>query len=398
MMSALIHDPNVTFLLFVVALIGLYVEISHPGVIFPGVTGGIALLLFFLAAGSLSPNWVGLALMAFAFVLLVLDVRLPSHGVLTVGAVTSLIFGALLFFQSGGPQPGPQFNPLVVYIAGVVVGLIGLSLVTVMARVQRRPVTTGTEGMIGAIVVTSTALLPEGRVSYQGEDWMAIVLVLLLLLFSAIRVVQQYERGVIFVLGRLIGAKGPGIFLVPPFISRMTNVVNFLQATTQIGQTALRNVLGQSELDELLSQRNKINRELQTIIDEHTERWGVKVTAVEIKDIELPATMQRAMAKQAEAEREKRAKIIHAQGELQASNQLAQAASVIGVQPAALQLRYLQTLTEIAVEKNSTIVFPLPIDLIEPMIDLLHRNHATSANEQHDHDGDVSALPLYPQQ
>jgi len=262
--------------------------------------------------------------------------------------------------------------------------------------------------------------------------------VLVLLLFSAIRVVQQYERGVIFVLGRLIGAKGPGIFLVPPFISRMTkvdlrivtltvppqevitrdnvtvkvtaviyfyvvdpaaiaNVVNFLQATTQIGQTTLRNVLGQSELDELLSQRNKINRELQAIIDEHTERWGVKVTAVEIKDIELPATMQRAMAKQAEAEREKRAKIIHAQGVLQASNQLAQAASVIGSQPAALQLRYLQTLTEIAVEKNSTIIFPLPIDLIEPMMDLLHREHATSANKQHDHDGDVSALPVYPQ-
>ena len=264
-----------------------------------------------------------------------------------------------------------------------------------------------------------------------------IVLILLMVLFSAIRVVQQYERGIIFVLGRLIGAKGPGIFLVPPFISRMTkvdlrivtltvppqevitrdnvtvkvtaviyfyvvdpaaaivNVVNFLQATTQIGQTTLRNVLGQSELDELLSQRNKINRELQTIIDEQTERWGVKVTAVEIKDIELPATMQRAMAKQAEAEREKRAKIIHAQGELQASNQLAQAAAVIGAQPAALQLRYLQTLTEIAVEKNSTIIFPLPIDLIEPMMDLLHREHATAAHEQQD--GDVNALPVYPQ-
>ena len=174
-MPALIHDPNVTFLLFVVALIGLYVEISHPGVIFSGVAGGIALFLFFLAAGSLAPNWVGLALMAFAFVLLVLDVCLPSHGVLTVGAVTSLIFGALLFFQSGGPHPGPELNPLVVYIAGALVGLIGLSLVTVMVRVQRRPVTTGTEGMLGAIVVTSTALLPEGRVSYQGEDWMAML-------------------------------------------------------------------------------------------------------------------------------------------------------------------------------------------------------------------------------
>jgi len=264
-----------------------------------------------------------------------------------------------------------------------------------------------------------------------------IVIILLMLLFSAIRVVQQYERGIIFVLGRLIGAKGPGIFLVPPFITRMTkvdlrivtltvppqevitrdnvtvkvtaviyfyvvdpaaavvNVVSFNQATTQIGQTTLRNVLGQSELDELLAQRNKIHRELQAIIDEHTERWGVKVTAVEIKDIELPGTMQRAMAKQAEAEREKRAKIIHAEGELQASTQLAQAAAVIGSQPAALQLRYLQTLTEIAVEKNSTIIFPLPIDLVEPIIDLLHRNNATAANEQHD--GLVNSLPSYPQ-
>jgi regulator of protease activity HflC (stomatin/prohibitin superfamily) len=243
----------------------------------------------------------------------------------------------------------------------------------------------------------------------------ALVLVLLIVALSAIRVVQQYERGVIFVLGRLIGAKGPGLFLVPPFISRMmkvdlrivtltvppqevisrdnvtikvtavvyfyvvdpiaavVNVVNFNQATSQIGQTTLRNVLGQSELDELLAERNKINRDLQAIIDEHTERWGVKVTAVEIKDVELPATMQRAMAKQAEAEREKRAKVIHAQGELLASTQLAQAAAVIGSQPAALQLRYLQTLTEIAVEKNSTIVFPLPLDLVAPLIQIMQR-------------------------
>src|SRR5713101_1143583 len=254
-----------------------------------------------------------------------------------------------------------------------------------------------------------------------------IVFILLIVLSSAIRVVQQYERGVIFVLGRLIGAKGPGIFLVPPFITRMAkvdlrivtltvpsqevitrdnvtikvtavvyfyvmdpaaaivNVVSFLQATTQIGQTTLRNVLGQSELDELLSQRNKINRELQAIIDEHTARWGVKVTAVEIKDIELPVTMQRAMAKQAEAEREKRGKIIHAEGELQASAQLAQAANVLGSQSSALQLRYLQTLTEIAVEKNSTIVFPLPIDIIEPFLDSVRRTKASA--EQQNGDG-----------
>jgi regulator of protease activity HflC (stomatin/prohibitin superfamily) len=251
----------------------------------------------------------------------------------------------------------------------------------------------------------------------------AIVLLLVILALSAIRVVQQYERGVIFVLGRLIGAKGPGLFLVPPLISRMSkvdlrivtltvppqevitrdnvtikvtavlyfyvvdpiaavvNVVNFNQATTQIGQTTLRNVLGQSELDELLAERKKINHDLQAIIDEQTERWGVKVTAVEIKDVELPATMQRAMAKQAEAEREKRAKVIHAEGELLASTQLAQAAEVIGSQPAALQLRYLQTLTEIAVEKNSTIIFPLPIDLVEPMIQIMRHQAGVSVHE-----------------
>ncbi len=263
-----------------------------------------------------------------------------------------------------------------------------------------------------------------------------IVLIVILLFLSAIRVVQQYERGVIFVLGRLIGAKGPGLFLVPPFISRMirvdlrivtlnvppqevitrdnvtikvtaviyfyvvdpsaavVNVMNFIQATTQIGQTTLRNVMGQAELDELLSQRNKINRELQTIIDEHTERWGVKVTAVEIKDIELPVTMQRAMAKQAEAEREKRAKIIHAQGELQASAQLAEAAAIIGSQPSTLQLRYLQTLTEIAVEKNSTIIFPLPIDLIQPMLRVM-QSHADAATQGQNGDTHTS-LPISP--
>src|SRR5256886_15110872 len=239
-----------------------------------------------------------------------------------------------------------------------------------------------------------------------------IVLILLMGLFSAIRIVQQYERGVIFVLGRLIGAKGPGLFLVPPFISRMmkvdlrivtltvppqevitrdnvtikvtaviyfyvvdpiaavVNVVNFNQATTQIGQTTLRNVLGQSELDELLAERKKINRDLQAIIDEQTERWGVKVTAVEIKDVELPTTMQRAMAKQAEAEREKRAQVINADGEFQASQTLANAAQIISSQPGALQLRFLQTMVEIGAEKNTTIILPLPIELIRPILDM----------------------------
>jgi regulator of protease activity HflC (stomatin/prohibitin superfamily) len=266
-----------------------------------------------------------------------------------------------------------------------------------------------------------------------------VAIVVLLVFLSGLRVVQQYERGVIFVLGNLQGAKGPGIFWIPPIISRMVkvdlrivtltvppqevitrdnvtikvtaviyfyvvnpeaavvNVMNFLQATTQIGQTTLRNVLGQSELDELLAQRNKINRELQAIIDEFTERWGVKVTAVEIKDVELPATMQRAMAKQAEAEREKRAKIIHAEGELQASTQLAQAANIIASEPGALQLRYLQTLTEIAVEKNSTIIFPLPLDLLEPFLRVLHQSRETQAAPVPQDGPRPTPTPSYPQ-
>ena len=240
-----------------------------------------------------------------------------------------------------------------------------------------------------------------------------IVILLLLFVVAGLRVVNQYERGVIFVLGRLKGAKGPGVFWIPPFISTMrkidlrivtielppqegvtrdnvtvrvsavvyfyvvnpsdavNNVLDYYRATVQIAQTTLRNVMGQSELDQLLASREDINRSVQRIIDEHTERWGIKVTAVEVKDVELPQTMQRAMAKQAEAEREKRAKVLLAQGEFQAAQTLADAANVISTEPAAIQLRYLQTLTEIAVERNSTIIFPLPIDLVEPLRELL---------------------------
>jgi regulator of protease activity HflC (stomatin/prohibitin superfamily) len=248
------------------------------------------------------------------------------------------------------------------------------------------------------------------------------IIVILLLLFglSGFRVVYQYERVVIFVLGRLIGAKGPGVFWVPPLISRtrkvdlrvvtielppqegvtrdnvtvkvsavlyfyivhpndaVNNVQDFYRATVQIAQTTLRSILGQSTLDQLLSDREVINRSVQTVIDERTEHWGIKVTAVEMKDVELPQTMQRAMAKQAEAEREKRAKVLLAQGEFLAAQTLADAAKVIATEPAALQLRYLQTLTEIAVEKNSTIIFPLPIDLVAPLTELLRRASATT--------------------
>jgi regulator of protease activity HflC (stomatin/prohibitin superfamily) len=232
-----------------------------------------------------------------------------------------------------------------------------------------------------------------------------ILLIFLIVLASSVKVVKEYERGVVFRLGRLVGPRGPGLILLVPFIERMqkidlrtvtldipaqevitrdnvtvrvnavayfrvldpnaaiVNVSDYNRATSQIAQTTLRSVLGQSTLDDLLAEREKINEQLQRIIDEQTEPWGVKVSIVEVKDVELPQTMQRAMARQAEAEREKRAKVIHAEGEYQASQTLAEAAEVINQNPVTIQLRYLQTLTEIGAEKNTTVVFPLPIDI-----------------------------------
>jgi len=240
-----------------------------------------------------------------------------------------------------------------------------------------------------------------------------IAIVVLLIIFvaialaSGVRILREYERGVIFRLGRLIAQKGPGLIFLIPIVDRMvridlrtvtltvppqevitkdnvtvrvtavayfrvidsnkavTEVENFLLATSQIGQTTLRSVLGKAELDSLLSERERLNVELQQIIDEQTEPWGVKVTTVEVKDVELPADMQRAIARQAEAERERRAKIISADGEFQAAEKLSQAANIISQNPATLQLRYLQTLLQMGVNQNTTIVFPLPIEFID---------------------------------
>ena len=243
----------------------------------------------------------------------------------------------------------------------------------------------------------------------------AIVVLLIILgaifLASGVRILREYERGVIFRLGRLIAQKGPGLIFLIPIVDRMvridlrtvtltvppqeviskdnvtvrvnavayfrvidanravTEVENFLLATSQISQTTLRSVLGKAELDSLLSERERLNTELQQIIDEQTEPWGVKVTTVEVKDVELPADMQRAIARQAEAERERRAKIIAADGEFQAAEKLSQAANIISENPATLQLRYLQTLLDIGVNQNSTIVFPLPLDMVKPFVE-----------------------------
>ena len=237
------------------------------------------------------------------------------------------------------------------------------------------------------------------------------IVIVLILLVSAIKILKEYERGVIFRFGRLRGAKGPGIIVIIPFVDKMikadlrtvnmdvppqdiithdnvpvkvnavvyfrvmdpaksiVKIEKFILATSQIAQTTLRSILGQVDLDDLLSRREKINKELQKIIDEQTDPWGVKVSTVEIKDVELPQSIQRAFAKQAEAERERRAKIISAEGEFQASEKLSNAAEVLSKFPVSVQLRFLQTLKEIATEQNSTIVFPVPIDLVNAFIE-----------------------------
>jgi regulator of protease activity HflC (stomatin/prohibitin superfamily) len=244
-----------------------------------------------------------------------------------------------------------------------------------------------------------------------GSPIIFVVIFLLILGASAIKILREYERGVIFRLGRLIGAKGPGIIFIIPGVDKLlrislrtvtmdippqdvitrdnvsikvnavvyfrvldpnkavVEVENYLYATSQLAQTTLRSVVGQAELDELLSQREKINMTLQDILDKHTEPWGIKVSLVETKQVDLPEEMRRAIARQAEAERERRAKIIHAEGEAQAAEKLAEAANVISVNPAAIQLRFLQTLTEVATEKNSTTIFPVPIDLLKPFLE-----------------------------
>jgi len=238
----------------------------------------------------------------------------------------------------------------------------------------------------------------------------AIVVFVIIILAVAIKVVKEYMRGIVFRLGRYVGVRGPGLVLLIPFIESMVkvdlrvltmdvpsqecitldtvtvrvdavvyfrvikpedavlNVEQYIRATSLLAQTTLRNVVGQSELQDLLANRDKVNEKLQVLIDEGTEPWGIKVSMVEVRDVELPETMQRAMAAQAEAEREKRAKIVHAEGEYQAAAKLAQAAKVISSQPSALQLRYLQTLGQISTERTNTIVFPLPIDLIKPIL------------------------------
>jgi len=269
-------------------------------------------------------------------------------------------------------------------------------------------------------VITSTAILITA----------VIVVVLFVLAGTAVKILREYERAVIFTLGRFQAVRGPGLVLLWPFVQQMVRVdlrivvmevptqdvisrdnvsmkvdavlyfrvvdperaiiqvENFLPATNMLAQTTLRSVLGEHELDEMLSERNKLNADVQTIVDAQTEAWGIKVSNVEIRTVELTENMIRAIAKQAEAERDRRAKIIHADAEFQAAQTLANAAQILGSTPAAMQLRYLQTLTEVGGESNSTIIFPMPIDIVKPFLEILDKQaHRLAANGAADSDG-----------
>ncbi|MBI5970268.1 MAG: slipin family protein [Deltaproteobacteria bacterium] len=252
-------------------------------------------------------------------------------------------------------------------------------------------------------------------VAFFGTGTIVVIIIALMILWSAVKILPEYERGVVFFLGRYQAVKGPGLVLILPAVQRMVrvslrtvtmdvppqdvitrdnvsvkvnavvyfrvmaaeraiiSVENYLYATSQLAQTTLRSVCGQGDLDELLTERDKINKVIQTILDKQTDPWGIKVSLVEVKGIDLPDEMKRAMAKQAEAEREKRAKIIHAEGEMQASQKILEASDILSKNPLSLQLRYLQTLTEISAEKNSTIIFPIPIELIKPFLKAFER-------------------------
>jgi regulator of protease activity HflC (stomatin/prohibitin superfamily) len=261
-----------------------------------------------------------------------------------------------------------------------------------------------------------------------------LIVIILLFLWAAIKVLPEYQRGVVFRLGRITGIRGPGLIILIPIIDKMrrvdlrvvtlevppqevitldnvtmkvtavvyfrvvnandavVKVLDYVRATSQIAQTTLRSILGQSDMDEILAKREQLNVELQRIIDEQTEPWGIKVSTVEIKDVELPISMQRAMALQAEAEREKRAKIIHADGEYQAATQLSSAAQILQTEPAALQLRYLQILTQIAAGNTNTIIFPMPIDIVEPFLTLL-RGEARESIQPPPRPNNVTPMP-----
>ena len=422
---ALITDPNVAYVLLMLGMLGLFFELANPGVILPGVIGGISLILAFFAFQSLPINWAGLLLILFGIVLLIAEIKVVSHGVLTIGGIIAILLGSVMLVNTAELPLRVSWTvivPVVALTAGIFVFAVSAGV-----RAQMQRPTTGVAGLLqrgrrgedrarpggpgvrprravdgggerprhrggrarprrrrrGAQASGGARVRPAGLTPVQGgrmETAFYVVPALILALFvlsSSVKILREYERAVVFRLGRLVPNKGqrPGVILLIPFVDKMVKVslrtvamdvapqdvisrdnvsikVNaviffrvidprqavvqvedYLYATSQIAQTTLRSVLGQVELDDLLASRDQVNQQLQRIIDQHTDPWGVKVTAVEVKHVDLPQDMQRAMSKQAEAERERRAKVINAEGEFQAAEKLAQAALVLAADP-----------------------------------------------------------------
>src|SRR5438094_951780 len=340
-----IADPNIAYLFMMAGILGLYMEFSHPGVFFPGVAGAICLLLALASFQLLPINYTGLVLMPLGVALLVGEAFFPSFGVLGVGGIIAMALGSLLLFDTQGSDFGVD-RPIVFTAVGTL-GAFVLAVSYLVFRSQKSRPTLGLEGLLGEVGEVRGKLNPAGKIFVHGEYWNA----------QADAEIDMSEKVNAVLYFRVLDPN-----------RAVREVENYLFATSQLAQVTLRSVCGQGELDELLAEREKINTRIQEILDAQTDPWGIKVVLVELKHIDLPQEMQRAMAKQAEAERERRAKVIHAEGEFQASQKLADAAEVIGKQPMALQLRFLQSLVEVASEKNSTTIFPVPIDLLTPFL------------------------------
>ena len=457
-LSAL-SDPNIAYILLLIGLAGLYFEFSTPGVILPGVIGGISLIMAFFAMQTLPVNYAGVALILFGIILFIAEIKVISHGILTIGGIVSLVIGSLMLFQA--PDPALRVSWSVLIPAVTIISLFFVAVIAIAVKAQLRKTLGGKEGMAGEEGRAVTDVFEEGKVLIHGEYWDAVsdVPVAKGAKVRVIRVEQSEGQGrthridkrrsVMFMLACIQSSlslfwsscfsrrpsgsststngpsssawggssprKGPGLIILIPVVDKMVridmrtitmdvppqdvitrdnvsikvnavvyfrvidanaaviDVENYLYATSQLSQTTLRSVCGQMELDEILSEREKINLQLQEILDRSTEPWGIKVSHVEVKQIDLPEEMKRAIAKQAEAERERRAKVINAEGEFQAAQKLIEAAALMETQPMSLQLRYLQTLNQIAAENNSTTLFPIPIDLFKPFLKLAEK-------------------------
>src|SRR5437773_957532 len=362
-------DPSIAYVLILLGIYALVFAISNPGLVFPGVVGAICVLIALYAFHLLPVNYAGLALMLVGIAFMTGELFFPAYGSLGIGGAIAFVIGSVILIDTDVPGFGVPFS--------LVLGLAA-----------------GTAAFLFLVVA---------------------LLVLFILLVWAFRILREYERGVVFNLGRYWAVKGPGWFILIPVIQQMVKmdlrtvvldvppqgvitrdnvsvkvnavvyfrvidpqkaviqVADFLTATNLLAQTTLRAVLGKHELDALLAEREQLNLDIQKTLDAQTETWGIKVSNVEIKDVDLNETLVRAIARQAEAERERRAKVIHAEGEPQASEKLLQAAQMLSKQAEAMQLRYLQTLSNIAGDKTSTIVFPVPMDLITPLLDALKK-------------------------